>query len=291
MKLSIVLATRNEEKNISECLKSVKDIAGEIIVVDEESSDKTREIAESYGAKVTTVKHEPIFHKTKQKAIEKAVGDWIFQIDADERVSASLAQEITEVVNSSNEELVNRVLWLTSSKKYSLFSRHQHLIEQREGKLGHPTGEVVAFFVPRRNIFLGKPLIHGGVYPDGVIRLIKNGKARLPAKSVHELMEIDGEVDWLVNDLEHHDSPTLERYLERNNRYTDLIAKDLKKEGVPANYWNFFVYSFIKPTVVFLSLYLRHKGILDGMRGFIWSMFSALRFPIAYFKYFQSVRS
>jgi glycosyltransferase involved in cell wall biosynthesis len=288
-KLSVVLSTKNEEENIGPCLESIKDIADEIIIFDEESKDKTREIAQKYGAKVTKVVHVANFHITKQKAIDAATGDWILQLDADERVSPDLAKEIVEVINSNEKELLKRVLSPTF-KKLSLFIRHQRLIEEREGHLGKPTGKVVAFFVPRRNFFLGAPLIHAGVYPDGVIRLIKRGFARLPAKSVHELMEIDGEVSWLFNDLEHHDSPTLKRYLDRMNRYTDLHAQELKDKKVPTNYWNLFKYSFLLPTSYFLRLYFRHLGFLDGMRGFIWSVFSALHYPIAYFKYYQSSR-
>src|SRR3970282_2930368 len=104
----------------------------------------------------------------------------------------------------SNNELVTRKL--ETEKHNNLFIRHQKLIEQRDGSIGKQTGKVVAFFIPRRNYFLGKPLIHAGVYPDGQIRLVKKGKARLPGKSVHELMEVDGEVGWLFHDLEHHDS-------------------------------------------------------------------------------------
>lgn len=286
MKLSVVLATRNEEKNIGLCLKSVKDIADEIIVVDEGSTDKTREIAGKYGAKVYKVKHEPIFHVTKQKALDKANSNWILQLDADERVTRELAKEIVEVVNLKTEKLKDRKI--ADSKKAKLFKRHQSLIEKRDGKIGKESGDLVAFFVPRRNFFLSKPLIYAGAYPDGTIRLVKKGKARFPAKSVHEQMEVDGEVGWLFNDLEHHDSPTLDRYLKRANRYTDLTASEFKKKKVPVNYPTLFYFSFIKPFFVFLKLYIRHKGFLDGMRGFIWSLFSALHFPIAYFKYWAS---
>lgn len=298
-KLSVVLATINEEKNIGRCLRSVKDIAYEMIVFDESSTDKTAEIAKKLGAKVYETKHEDNFHITKQKAIDKASGDWILQLDADESVTPELAKEIVEVINDKNENLLKRVLekgtlsekieffmhYPRCKDKLKLFRRHQMLIEKRDGKLGIRNGEVVAFFVPRVNIFLGKPLIHGGVYPDGVIRLIKKGKARLPGKSVHEVMEIDGEVGWLFNDLEHHDSPTLKRYLARNNRYTDLFAKDYEREKLAINTWTFYLYVIHKPIVEFLSLYFRHKAVLDGIRGFIWSIFSALRFPISYFKY------
>lgn len=281
-KLSLVLATLNEEENIKDCIESVKSIADEIIVVDEYSTDKTGEIAEKYGAKVYKVEHEPIFHKTKQKALDKASGDWILQLDADERVTPELAEEIKKVVKMTDKEIKDRKF---DSKKQSLFKRHQALIEARDGKIGKNTGEIVAFFFPRLNFFLKKPLRYAGVYPDGVIRLIKKGKARFPAKSVHEQIQIDGEVAWLFNDLEHHDSPTLKRYIERANRYTDLTAAEYGEKKLSKNLFVFIHYSFIKPVFVFLKLFVRHKGFLDGIRGFLWSMFSALHFPIAYFKY------
>lgn len=294
--LSVVLATRNEEDSIGACLDSVRDIADEIIIVDEGSTDKTRQIAKKYGAKVFKVKHEPIFHKTKQKALDKATGDWILQLDADERATRGLVEEIVEVINSSNEDLSNRILRRperpkgvegSRDKKIKLFQRHQSLIEKRDGKIGKNTGQIVAFFIPRRNYFLGEHLIHAGVYPDANIRLVKKGKARFPAKSVHEQMVITGEVAWLFNDLEHHESPTFERYLERANRYTALTAKEFQNSKTPSNYIYLFYYSFIKPSTTFLKLYVRHLGFLDGMRGFIWSLFSALHFPLAYFKYWQ----
>jgi hypothetical protein len=104
-------------------------------------------------------------------------------------------------------------------------------------------------------------------------------------------MEVNGEVGWLYNDLEHHESPTLSRYLERANRYTDLTAANFKsKFKSKASYSALLYYSFIKPGTVLLNLYFRHRGFMDGMRGFIWSVFSALHYPIAYFKYYQSAR-
>ncbi len=283
-KLSVVLATRNEEENIGACLKSVKDIADEIVIVDESSTDKTREIARKYGAKVFKVKHEPIFHKTKQKALDKATGDWILQLDADERVASVLAKEIKEVIEMSPSLLKQRKV---GTKKQKLFERHQRIIEKRDGKIGRSTGEIVAFFLPRLNLFLGKSLIHAGVYPDAAIRLVKKDKARFPAKSVHEQMEINGEVAWLFNDLEHNDSPTFKRYFERMNRYTDLHAADLAREKTTKNIFMLLFYSTAKPLFVFLKLYIRHKGFLDGVRGFLWSLFSALHYPIAFFKYWQ----
>ncbi|MFC1625080.1 glycosyltransferase, partial [Patescibacteria group bacterium] len=97
-KLSVVLSTYNEEKNIGDCIKSFKGIADEIIVFDESSTDKTRIIASKLGAEVTKVKHEAIFHKTKQKAIDKATGEWILQMDADERITPELSKEIVSKI-------------------------------------------------------------------------------------------------------------------------------------------------------------------------------------------------
>jgi len=285
VKLSVVLATKNEEMNVGDCLFFVKEIADEIIVVDEESTDRTAEIAKSYGAKVYKVKHEPIFHKTKQKALDYATTDWILQLDADERVTKELADEIKKVIGMSNEEIKNRRN--EEIKKQRLFERHQRLLEERDGKIGKDTGQIVAFFLPRLNFFLRKPLTHAGVYPDASIRLVKKGKARFPGKSVHEVMKVDGEVDWLFNDLLHNESPTFNRYLSRMDRYTDLTAKEFRRKKIPTNPLFLIHYSFFKPALVFTKLYIRHLGFLDGMRGFIWSLFSALHFPLAYFKYWQ----
>jgi len=283
MKLSIVLATKNEENNIGPCLESVIKIADEIVIVDEYSTDNTVTVAMKYGAKIFKNKHKRNFHESKQLAITRAKGEWILQLDADERVSNALAKEIILAVNASNKKLKSKVI--RDKKKKKLFARHQKVVEKRDGKIGKNTGEIVGFFIPRINFFLGSPLIHAGVYPDAVIRLFKKGKAFLPAKSVHEQVVLKGEVSWLENNLEHHDSPTLDRYISRLNRYTKLKAEDFKRKKIPKNKTNLFLYATIKPLSVFLNLFIRHRGYKDGIRGFLWSAFSASHFSIAYFKY------
>jgi len=277
VKLSVVLATRNEEENLGRCLESVQDLADEIVVVDEYSTDKTRQVAEKYKAKVYLEPHHDIFHVTKQKALDWATGDWVLQLDADEVVTPELAEEIKLAINHQPLTI--------SPKKKGLFERHQKLIEARDGLIGKAKGDTVGYFIPRRNIFLRKPLIHAGVYPDGVIRLVKKGKARFPQKSVHEQVQLDGKVGWLSGDLLHYDSPTLKRYFNRMNRYTDLQAEELKMQGVSKNAWFIIQYSLFKPLYIFLNLFARHGGFKDGVRGFLWSLFSSWHYPIAYFKY------
>lgn len=292
MKLSVVLAVRNEEANLASCLDSIKTIADEIVVVDEHSTDKTVEIAKKYGARIYEELHHDIFHITKQKALSLAKGEWVLQLDADEIVTPQLREEIKQIIDSDDSQVVK----LTekkfedpkNKKKSDLFVRHQKLIEQRDGTIGREDIEISAFFIPRVNLFLGRPLIHAGVYPDAVIRLVKNGRAKFPAKSVHEQIEVEGKVSWLFNDMEHNDSPTLAKYVMRLNRYTDLHADELRERKAPRNIFYFYYYSVVRAKLKFLSLYFRHKGFKDGLRGFLWSAFSAWHFPIAYFKYWTN---
>ena len=280
--LSVVLATFNEEKNIKACIESVQDVAQEVIIVDGSSTDMTREIASNLGATVIKTTNPPIFHINKQRALEVASGKWVLQLDADERVSPELREEIKKVIQMSDSQIEK---YQENLGKRKLFLRHQKIVEARDGKIGKDTGEYDAFFIPRLNYFLGKYLRFGGVYPDGVIRLVKNKKAYFPAKSVHEQIEVDGKVGWLSSDLVHFDSPTFERYLERNSRYINLIRDELKKDKVGKNPWQFINYFFVKSGSWFLTTFIRHKGILDGWPGFVFSFFSSLRFPRAYWRY------
>lgn len=284
-KLSVVLATFNEEENIGACLETVKDIADEIVVVDGNSTDRTGEIARGFGAKVIKVPNLPNFHINKQRAIEAAKGEWILQMDADERVSKKLAKEILYIVvlDQSHAEKYQQSL-----AERRLFLRHQEMLEKRDGKIGEVGGEYVAYFLPRLNYFLGKYLRYGGVYPDGVIRLIKRGKAYLPVKDVHEQMKVNGRVGWLQEPLYHMDSPTFRRYLARNNRYIELIKSQMKEQKLNKSITAFLDYMFYKPLEWFLRTQIRHKGILDGYQGIVFSFFSALRFPRAYWRYLTS---
>ena len=282
MHLSVCLATFNEEANIKDLITSVQDIADEIIVVDGSSTDKTASIAREMGAKVVVTDNPKIFHINKQKAIDMCKGEWILQMDADERVSKELAAEIKSVTHMSAVEIEQYEEQLPGR---TLFLRHQQLIDERDGVVGTGEGEYVAFYIPRKNYFLGRFMRYGGVYPDGVIRLFKRGKAHLPAKDVHEQMSVSGRVGWLQNDLLHYDSPTFERYLERNDRYISLLADDLRREHVSRNVVTGVDYMVIKPVHWFVMTLLRHKGILDGWQGVVFSFFSALRFPRAYWRY------
>lgn len=246
--ISVVLATFNEERNLSECLDSIKDIASEIVIVDGTSKDRTVEIARSYGAKVLVTDNPPIFHINKQKAIDMATKDWVLQLDADERVDTTLAREIMECIE--NEE-------------YN------------------------GYWMPRKNFFLGRFLMKGGQYPDYTLRLYRTGKGRLPQKDVHEQAEVEGKVGYLKHPLTHIADPEFGRYFLRYKRYTNLLADEYEKTKVGKNPYQVIKYMLIKPIHWFVLSYGRHKGFMDSWQGFVFSLFSALRFPVSYYKYLR----
>ena len=248
-KLSVALATFNEEKNLESCLKAVKDWVGEIVVVDGSSTDKTREIAQKHGAKVIKTTNPPIFHLNKQKAIDECQGEWILQLDADEIVTTALREEIKKI------------------------------IEQKDN--------FVAYYLPRKTTLLGKEIRKGGLYPDAVIRLFQKGKAKLPCKSVHEQMKVEGEVGYLKNELVHHPFLDFTEYLVKANRYSSLLAEEYRQQAVGRGPIAIFKYVFLIPKWTFFKLYWRHLGFLDGFPGFVFAFFSAIQKIAGYAKYWE----
>lgn len=281
-RLSVALATHNEETNLERCLRSVKTIASEIVVVDGKSSDKTLEIAKKFGAKIIIRENPLMFHINKQKAIDASSGDWILQMDADEFLSPDLSGEIKKIINMTDKDLD-----MYEKDIPPLLKKHQEILEKRDGPIGRKTGPYVAFFVPRANYFLGRFLRYGGAYPDGVIRLFRKGKAYLPCIDVHEQYVVLGKVGWLKNDLMHWDSPTFNKYISRNNRYTSFLVTQYRQEKLGKNPITTLNYIFVKPVYWFLLTFLRHKGFKDSWQGFVFSFFSSLRFPISYLKYLK----
>jgi glycosyltransferase involved in cell wall biosynthesis len=250
--LSVVLATYNEEKNLPGCLDSIKDIADEIVIVDGTSTDKTVEVAKSYGAIVKTTTNKPNFHINKQMAIDMAKKDWILQLDGDEHISAEQKQEIIEILENDPKEFNG-------------------------------------YWMPRKNWFLGRFLLKGGQYPDYTLRFYRNGKGRLPQKDVHEQAVVDGKVGYLKNALLHYPYKDFSHYVNKWNRYNILFAEqireELKNKNIFLKFFYGFAYLILKPGHWFLITYIRHKGFMDSWQGFVFSLFSALRFPVSYIKY------
>lgn len=246
IKLSVALATFNEEDNLRNCLDSVKGWVEEVVLVDGSSTDQTREIAKKYGARVFKTTNKPIFHLNKQKAIDHCLGEWILQLDADEVVDEELKKEILEIIKNGSE-----------------FS---------------------AFWIKRKNFFLGKALKKTGQYPDPVIRFFKKGKALLPCRSVHEQMEVKGKVGWLKGHLFHYPYPSFSEYLRKSNRYTSLSVQEMLDRGEKPGLIS-FLKAYFRAEKTFWLLFLRHKGFLDGFPGLIFSAYSGLHHLTAYIKF------
>lgn len=277
MKLSLCIAAFNEEKNIHYPLDSAYDMVDEVIVVDGGSTDKTVEIVKSYGPKVKVfIENNPnMFHINKQKAIERAHGEWILQMDADEALSKELKEEIKQVISGGIDSVANDTSRLRASPmKAGIRFSARHLI-----RAAYPGYE--AFWIPRKNWFLARFLTKGGQYPDYTIRLYKNGVAKFPCKDVHENVQINGKIGYLKNPIMHYADPNFTRYIKRWHRYNDLEVDMLIKEGKKAS---FIEYCLIKPSATFFSIYFRHLGLVDGIPGLIFAFFSSIRFWEIYYK-------
>jgi glycosyltransferase involved in cell wall biosynthesis len=253
--LSVVLATFNEEENLSRCLNSVKKIADEIVIVDGMSTDRTVAIAKKFGAKILVTKNLPNFHINKQKAIEMATKEWILQMDADEELSPELRNEIKIILNDSNKE-------------------------------------INGYWMPRKNLFLGRFLMKGGQYPDYTLRLYKRGRGYLPQVHVHEQAVVEGKTGYLRQALLHYPYKDFKTYISKWNRYNELFAvqigDNLRTKKLFVKIMYSIGYLIVKPGHWFLTTYIRHKGFMDSWQGFVFSLFSSLRFPVSYIKYISS---
>lgn len=193
MGLSVVVITRDEERNIAECLASVS-FADEVVVVDSGSTDATVQIAQAAGAKVLRTDDWPGFGPQKNRALAQATHDWVLSIDADERVTPALREEIASVVAAA-------------APRFD------------------------AWDIPRRSSFCGKYMSHSGWYPDRVTRLFRRGKGRFSDDLVHERVIAQGPLGHLRSDLLHTTYPDLETMLAKLDRYSTASALAMHEAG------------------------------------------------------------
>lgn len=197
----------------------------EIVIVDSASTDGTQELAQRRGARV--VQKEWLgFGRQKQYAVEQAKNDWVLCIDADERVSSELAASI-------------------------------------QAALAAPVSPV--YRMPRRNRFLGRWLSHGEGYPDWSPRLFNRMNARWSDDLVHEKVLFAVTPGTLKGDLLHDSADDLATYLDRQNRYTTLAARQALEQGRSAG----FVHLLLSPVVRFFKFYVFRLGFLDGLPGLL----------------------
>jgi glycosyltransferase involved in cell wall biosynthesis len=250
--LSVAIVTLNEEETLARTLASVA-WAEEIVVVDSGSTDRTVEIARSFGARVIE-REWPGFAAQKNFAIEQCRGEWVLSLDADEELTPELQQEIQKLLASS--------LALN------------------------------AFYLKRRNYFLGRWVRYGGFYPDAKLRLFRRDAAKFTERAVHETIAFEGETGTLEFDLIHHAYPTLGDYIEHMNRYSGLGAEVLLARQRTSKSWLAFVMNvWAVPQFMFQWNYFFRLGFLDGREGLLLHLYHAAYTSWKYAKAWEQARS
>jgi glycosyltransferase involved in cell wall biosynthesis len=267
--LSVVIITYNEQANLPRTLESVKPLVadgkGEIIVVDSGSTDRTVEITKSFGAKVF-VEGWKGYAAQKNSAIDKATGDWILSLDADEEVSTELASEVNDLLSLPADKMLHKLspgahdAWITHSDDFTVVYD-----DQREGLLAGAK-------IPRKNLFLDRWIRHGGFYPDQKLRLFKRGSAAFESRKVHEDLCTDGYTVELYGALLHHSYPTLSDYIDHMNRYSSLGAEMAVAKG-PRGFSLFNI--VLRPAATFIYNYFFRLGFLDGREGLLLHLYHA----------------
>ena len=240
VRLSAIVLTKNEERNIVECLEGLR-WADEILVLDSGSEDTTVPLAGSLGARV---ERRPFDNYPRQRnaALELAQGQWAFFVDADERVDEGLAEEAQEAIGR---------------------------------------GEEVGFWIPRRNYIFGRWIRHAGWYPDYQLRLFRRDRGRYDERrEVHELVLLDGPAGYLENPLIHYNYDNLAQFIERQERYTQIEAEYLYREGTRAKARSVLV----QPWREFWRRYISLSGYRDGAYGLLLSLLMGYYEGVKYLK-------
>ena len=245
MKISATLITLNEERNLLRALESLR-CCDEWIVVDSGSSDRTREIAEAFGAKV--LRHDwQGYTKQKNFAARAAAYDWVLALDADEALSGELASEIEAL---------------------------------KHGALNDAGPEFSAYRFPRRARYLGKWIRHSGWYPDRKVRLYDRRKARWVGDYVHESVEVDAAAGDLDGDLLHYTCESLAEHVATANRYTTLAAREIAASGRRVRWRDLTV----APAWTFFQTCVLKQGFRDGIEGLAIAWMAAFYVFLKYMK-------
>lgn len=225
-RVSVAVVALNEEERLRACLESVV-WAEELVVVDAGSSDKTVAIAREFTDRVHFRAWDG-YGAQKNFALGQCHGDWILSLDADERVSEALREEIRTTLQ------------------------------------GGPGG-AAGFFLPRQNLFQGRWVRHGGLYPDWQLRLFRRGRGAFVERAVHESVRVDGPTARLRAPLIHESYRSVADAVGRLNRYSDLAAAELCAAGRGGSPVDLLA----RPVWRFVSMYVLRTGFLDGWRGLV----------------------
>lgn len=247
--VSAIVLAKNEEGNIGECLKALR-WCDEIVVIDDYSTDGTAELAKKHGAKVFKRHLADDFAAQRNFGLEKAKGEWVLFVDADERVSKALACEIKQ-------------------------------------RITHAGPETVVFCVRRVDVVWGRALKHGETGSSWLLRLAKR-KAGVNRwkRAVHEFWDVDGCPDDLSEPLFHYPHQTLREFVSEVDYYSSLHARANLAEGKASSILKVIFW----PRAKFISGWVFRMGFLDGMPGFMVAMMMSFHSFLAWSKLWLSSR-
>lgn len=245
--ISVVISAHNEEKNIKECIESVEDFADEIIVVDNSSTDKTADIAKKQGARVFSQVNNPKnIDLQKNFGFDRATHEWILSLDADERATPKLIQEIRKVLASDST--------------------------------------ATGYNIPRKNIIFGKWIKNSIWWPDYQLRLFKKGKAKFLRASVHQPVDVKGEVRHLSEPIVHYNYESITQFVTRMNAiYTEIEADELVKTGQKLHWTD----ALKNPSADFMKTFFLQKGYKDGLHGLVLSVLQSFYMFLVFAKVWE----
>lgn len=227
--VSVVIVTRNEEKNIGDALESVKDFE-DIVVVDSFSEDRTVKICRQYTSRV--FQHEwQGYAKQKQMAVDYAKRPWVLILDADERITPELKNEIS------------------------------NLFTDNASRITH------GYYVPRKNFFLEKWIKYSGWWPDYTLRLFRKDLSFVEQREVHEKIIVKGHVDYLKNPLEHYTYRTISDYIKKMENYSTLSAQEILHRNPRPSSTFLALKMMISPVFTFLKMFFIKQGFRDRVHG------------------------
>jgi (heptosyl)LPS beta-1,4-glucosyltransferase len=245
--VSCAIVVYNEERNIKDCLESVKWM-DEIVLVDAFSSDRTVEISKSYTPNIHQRPWKG-FGEQKNFAIDQATSDWVFILDADERVSPELRAEIEGIIS------------------------------------GRERSTAVAFYLPRKNYYYGKWVRWAGCYPDYQLRLFRRGVGRLNDEEPHNRFVFEGASAYLKSGLDHYTERTIDDHFRKFSNFTTLAAQERAKTKRSVHWTDLTV----RPVFTFYKYYIRRAGFREGMHGFLISAFASMYTFVKYAKLWEQL--
>lgn len=246
--VSVVIITRDEEKNIGDALEGTRDF-DDIVVLDAFSNDATIEICKRYPVRI--YQHEwQGYARQKQMAVDYAEKDWVLILDADERITPELKNEISDLFTDNASRITHS-----------------------------------GYYIPRKNFFLGRWIRHSGWWPDYTLRLFRRDAAYVEEREVHEKVVVKGTTGYLRYPLEHYTYRTISDYIKKMETYSTLAAREMLSGNPQQSSFSLMIRMLTNPIFTFLKMFFLRQGFRDGTHGLmlavLYSFYTFLKYAKA----------